>query len=356
MSKFTDSSTTTSSSSCKEIIDVYASNFISEIKNISELLEAYPYIGMDTEFPGNVYPLQEYTPDFYYKSLKLNVDSLKLIQLGITLSDEKGNLPKGTHTWQFNLKFDLQRDKISPDSYALLHSSGVNFDKMKKEGIPHHIFAEYIMISGLVLNEDIHWVSFHGSSDFAYLLKLLLNSNLPDTEEEFTQKLEIYFPNHYDLKVIVQQLNEKLNGGLNRIAQNLRIQRIGEVHQAGSDAYVTIGIFNKINKSRNEFIEKDIIDASRNVLFGIGLGADDAETIQYTKFANIPNIFNNNQRNILFPFHNMPSSNYQMTVGGPFFYENPMLSLSQDNNNCSNMKQQHHKSNSTRKHHEKQLN
>jgi hypothetical protein len=227
---------------------------------------------------------------------------------------------------------------------------------MKKEGIPHHIFAEYIMISGLVLNEDIHWVSFHGSSDFAYLLKLLLNSNLPDTEEEFTQKLEIYFPNHYDLKVIVQQLNEKLNGGLNRIAQNLRIQRIGEVHQAGSDAYVTIGIFNKINKSRNEFIEKDIIDASRNVLFGIGLGADDAETIQYTKFANIPNIFNNNQRNILFPFHNMPSSNYQMTVGGPFFYENPMLSLSQDNNNCSNMKQQHHKSNSTRKHHEKQLN
>ena len=82
-----------------EIIEVYEENFISEIKRISNLIESYPYIGIDTEFPGVVYALPNYTEDFYYQSIKLNVNSLKLIQLGITLSDVNGNHPKGTHTW-----------------------------------------------------------------------------------------------------------------------------------------------------------------------------------------------------------------------------------------------------------------
>ena len=33
------------------IKEVYADNFILEIKNISKLLSQYPYVGMDTEFP-----------------------------------------------------------------------------------------------------------------------------------------------------------------------------------------------------------------------------------------------------------------------------------------------------------------
>ena len=211
MSKITETSTTTassSSSSCKEIIDVYASNFISEIKHISELLEAYPYIGMDTEFPGNVYPLQEYTPDFYYKSLKLNVDSLKLIQLGITLSDINGNHPKGTHTWQFNLNFNINTDKIAPESLSLLHNSGINFETVYKNGINYDTFAEYLITSGLFLNEDVYWISFHGAFDFAYLLRLLINDYLPDNETDFTNQLSLYFPNHYDIRVICKN-NDK---------------------------------------------------------------------------------------------------------------------------------------------------
>lgn len=37
--------------------------------------------------------------------MRCNVDLLKLIQLGVTLSDEDGNLPDKC-TWQFNFKFD----------------------------------------------------------------------------------------------------------------------------------------------------------------------------------------------------------------------------------------------------------
>ena len=38
----------------------------------------------------------------------MNVDKLKVIQVGISLADENGYLPAGTTTWQFNFKFDLK--------------------------------------------------------------------------------------------------------------------------------------------------------------------------------------------------------------------------------------------------------
>jgi CCR4-NOT transcription complex subunit 7/8 len=33
---------------------------------------------------------------------------LKIIQLGITLADEKGDFPQEVCTWQFNFKFNLE--------------------------------------------------------------------------------------------------------------------------------------------------------------------------------------------------------------------------------------------------------
>ena len=75
------------------IIEVYEDNFIQEIKNIGSLLEEYNYIGMDTEYPGTVYCVKNMTKDFYFRTLKMNVDSLKIIQLGITLTNSKGEFP-----------------------------------------------------------------------------------------------------------------------------------------------------------------------------------------------------------------------------------------------------------------------
>lgn len=63
----------------------------------------------------------------------------------------------------------------------MLARAGVRFDKLATDGIDFHTFAEYfagsgnlLLILGLVLNKKTKWVVFHGSSDFAYLLRLVL--------------------------------------------------------------------------------------------------------------------------------------------------------------------------------------
>ena len=264
------------------IVEVYKDNFIQEMKNLSLLIKKYKYnyIGMDTEFPGTVYSLSTLTDDFYYKSLKLNVDSLKLIQLGITLSNEKGEYPTPHRTWQFNFEFDYTKDKWSQSSMHLLMSSGIDFNKMKKDGINHKKFIEQMKISGLVLNPDIHWISFHGSYDFAYLLSNLIDNSLPENEKDFTQLLGLFFPNHYDIKILVKDKNN-LKGSLNKLANYLNVQREGKNHQAGSDSLVTIYSFWKLIKS--DFVTKEELNEGKNILYGILRGKDNKETINYMK-------------------------------------------------------------------------
>ena len=262
------------------IVEVYEENFNEEMKNISLLIKEYNYVGMDTEFPGIVYSLTNITDDFYYKSLKLNVDSLKLIQLGITLSNNKGEFPSPYHTWQFNFEFDYTKDKFSKSSMHLLMSSGIDFNKMKEKGINHKKFFEQFKTSGLVLNPNVNWVSFHGSYDFAYLLSNLLGNSLPKNEKDFTQILGLFFPNHYDIRILVKD-KYYLKGGLNKLANSLDVERKGRNHQAGSDSLVTIDVFWKLYK--NGLLTKDELAESKNILYGILKGKDDNETINYTK-------------------------------------------------------------------------
>ena len=262
------------------IKEVFNDNFIDEMKNLMSLLNKYNYIGMDTEYPGIVYQIENNLAEFYYKSVKLNVESLKLIQLGITLSDSRGRFPYPYHTWQFNFEFDPEKDKNSNSSINLLKNSGINFEELKKNGIEHKLFFQVFKTSGLVLNPKINWISFHGSYDFAYLLYNLLDTPLPQSENEFTKLLGLYFPNHYDIKILVKE-KSKLRGSLNKLAQYLYVEREGKMHQAGSDSYVTIDVFWKLLSFR--YISKEELKEKKNILFGISKGKDDEETINYVK-------------------------------------------------------------------------
>jgi len=59
-----------------------------------------------------------------------------------------------------------REDMYSQDSIDLLQNSGLQFKKHEEEGIETLYFAELLMTSGLVLCENVKWLSFHRLVDF----------------------------------------------------------------------------------------------------------------------------------------------------------------------------------------------
>lgn len=256
------------------IREVWEDNLEEEFALIRDLVDDYPYIAMDTEFPGVVIrPVGNFKNSnaYHYQTLKDNVDMLKLIQLGLTFSDEKGNLPKcGTDKhciWQFNFReFNPNDDVSASDSIELLRQSGIDFKKNTEKGISANSFAELLMSSGVVLNDSVHWVTFHSGYDFGYLLKILTCKHLPDTQSGFFTLINAYFPVVYDIKHLMKFCNS-LHGGLNKLAELLEVKRIGISHQAGSDSLLTACTFIKL---KDNFFSSSM-DKYAGVLYGLGV-------------------------------------------------------------------------------------
>lgn len=117
-----------------DIVDVWADNLEDAMQQIRAIVEDFPYVAMvslpytfvltpqDTEFPGVVaHPFGAFNKSEYnYQTLRVNVDMLKLIQLGMCVCDKQGNAPPtGPCAWQFHFKFDLAYVSI-PIPFAII--------------------------------------------------------------------------------------------------------------------------------------------------------------------------------------------------------------------------------------------
>lgn len=131
------------------------------------------------------------------------------------------------------------------DSIDLLSNCGIQFKKHEEEGIDTSEFAELLLTSGVVLMDSVKWIGFHSGYDFGYLLKILSGQNLPENEKEFFELLRLYFPTMYDIKYLMESC-KNLRGGLQEVAEQLNLKRIGPQHQAGSDSLLTGKAFFKI--------------------------------------------------------------------------------------------------------------
>ena len=161
----------------------------------------------------------------------------------------------------------------------LLENSGLNFDLHRSHGIPQQLFAEYFIASGFILNPETNWITFHGGSDFGYFVKLLLADRLAKDENEFLVDTKLYFPNFYDTKYMLKN-HLNLYGGLEKIAQQLDLQREGEMHQAGSDSYLTLKLFFKLRDIIISMPQgKSKFANCHNVVFGLGLSYNDENYI-----------------------------------------------------------------------------
>lgn len=261
-----------SSSANSPIRDVWAHNLEEEFEVIRGLIDKYPYVAMDTEFPGVVArPVGDFSTsiDYQYQTLRCNVDLLKLIQLGVSFADEQGVLKPGVCSWQFNFKFNLEEDMYAQDSIDLLQRSGIEFDKHRDFGIDAEEFAELLISSGLVLNPKIRWIAFHGGYDFGYLLRCMTGANLPADEAEFFKVMAIWFPQVYDIKYMMTYRSNAMGGGLNDLAEQLQVVRIGPQHQAGSDSLLTsLTFFDLVKKKLPGLLEESENDCVGRI-FGL---------------------------------------------------------------------------------------
>ena len=235
--------------------------------------------------------------DYHYQCLRVNVDLLSLIQIGVSIFNENGETPPARphsvdstelaggrrsaghpptpYTWQFNFKFSLKDDMYNQSSIESLTAAGIDFSSLEKDGIDPHEFAALLIPSGLVCDPEVKWISFHGGYDFGYLMKVLMCTPLPNEESEFETYRKLFFPAVYDVKYLMKsaarqhqagmfQSPSGANGqdpsvgeilakyeqkqGLENIAEVLKVKRVGTAHQAGSDSLVTGKVFFQIRE------------------------------------------------------------------------------------------------------------
>jgi CCR4-NOT transcription complex subunit 7/8 len=211
---------------------------------------------------------------------------------------------------------------FAQDSIELLKTSGIDFERFERYGIDVQYFGEVMMMSGLVLNEDVKWVSFHSSYDFGYLLKTLMCTELSMEEPQFLEMLTTFFPCIYDVKYMMTAV-EGMHGGLSSLADTLQINRIGPMHQAGSDSLLTAQTYFALLKKHFNSVCDD--SKFKGELFGLG-----ANHTKYKSKYNQNNNNNNNNSNSGQPqiqystnVHYSTSSvhNHQTMAPGNFTYE-----------------------------------
>ncbi|KAH7420984.1 hypothetical protein KP509_13G034700 [Ceratopteris richardii] len=89
---------------------------------------------------------------------------MKLIQVGITLIDHRGQLPMIDGAYcvrHFNLcNFDMRTDRDVLSSIELLKNSGIDFERNRPNGLVSRTLGSLLPKHGLVFNPRIHYVCY----------------------------------------------------------------------------------------------------------------------------------------------------------------------------------------------------
>jgi len=273
-------------------------------------------------FPGVVArPIGDFTSkaNYHYQTLRANADLLKIIQLGITLFSADGEpvpptefqdntnlarnrIPKNAMlnicpcTWTFNFKFSLEDDMYNEESIAVRKKSGTDFDKHATIGIEPEEFGSLLITSGLVLSDDVFWISFHSGYDFAYLTKIMHPKLLPTDEDQYRDLVKTFFPNIYDVKFMLRHAQNLVRrnaigasgtsfinslgtkSGLQDLADELGCARVGIAHNSGSDAWLTGSVFWQM---KSKVFEGNISEELNGEMWGLtGVGPPASATVQ----------------------------------------------------------------------------
>ncbi|KAJ6414575.1 hypothetical protein OIU84_003552 [Salix udensis] len=207
--------------------------------------------------------------------MKYNVDLLKIIQLGMTLSDSHGNLPSfGTefhYARQFNFRdFNIEHDPYNNESIEFLERQGIDLKKNRENGIDSSDFAWMVLKSGVVFsNSSITWITFHGAYDFGFLINFLTRRELPSDMASFLGMVSFSFGVRvYDTKFMMGYISG-LRCGLERVAKLQGVERTtGMRHQAGSDSLLTLQTFVRFKDSCAN-LDLENMNGCEGMIFGL---------------------------------------------------------------------------------------
>lgn len=226
------------STTATRFVEVWGSNLASAMAELEYLVtqDKNHFIAVDTEFPGLV--VEEDVEQAPYEKVRSNVQRTQLVQLGVSVFNGDGDC---ACTFQFNFSYS---GLFNPSSLRMLQEAGIDLARNRSYGISHLAFGAYLARSKLLRNPNLVWICFHGCFDMAYLMQAV-GIELPLDLAGFRKEQRVLFPHTMDTKQLAMgSLN--FQGGLERLASQLAIQREGIAHQAGSDAKLTGDTFFKL--------------------------------------------------------------------------------------------------------------
>jgi CCR4-NOT transcription complex subunit 7/8 len=147
-----------------------------EFTLIRQFTRSYPFATIDTEFPGVVYKALAHPPHMsphqHYTStlVKKNVDSLKLIQIGLTLCTSHSGVRFSPPGYLISEASNPLQDPHASSSIYLSESHGMNLWMNYYHGIDPQKFRLLIL--------SRKWIGFHLAYGIDYLVKVFLQAQI----------------------------------------------------------------------------------------------------------------------------------------------------------------------------------
>lgn len=254
----------------KEVHEVWAWNLDEEFRALMTAVSSAAsgtIVALDMEFPGFLRQEPRLGPRAVrYQALRENVDKLRPIQLGAAVAGADGVL-RGV--WSFNLQFNVDVDLHTKKSVAFLRAAGIDFPRHASEGIEAALLGRHLASSMLIgqHGKAPWWLTFSGSYDLGYLLKLLTSGKpLPSDFSDFDGVLAAFCPYRHELR------DQLPVGSLDALAREHGIQRYGTAHTAGSDALLTLELYLKVAGEKSRLLHEGRMNSYGNENWNLHFG------------------------------------------------------------------------------------
>ncbi|GJM99173.1 hypothetical protein PR202_ga16253 [Eleusine coracana subsp. coracana] len=177
-------------------VPVWLDNFHAESRALSAIAPHATHVAFNVQYPGCIFHGGDGTRHYSslsaeesYAVVRANVNRLRPLQVGLAVRTADGK----AHAWVFNLSdFDILSDgaqahhRCAPASVAYLASRGVDFYRLKYDGVPGYKLRWLLRDSGLI-RACPDWTTFTGAYHVAYLLKMMIGERLPEELDAFME-------------------------------------------------------------------------------------------------------------------------------------------------------------------------